>query len=289
MGSPGQERILTATLWVFVVSTALVGCGAPGTPEPAVAFECPPNRALASVVNLNYPDEDCESAAVAAASKLDSGHVRRACQTATAAASLPPSASAVHVTQCITTDGRGVFVDLEACCPEPIAPVEPATNTEHVARFAKPSCSNWQTRARAEGLHYPDASSCESILPGAETALTSEHYRSACRTAAAQSSKPALPLEARVVECRTGGGNRGATVAVELCCDVRVFEENIFRSLVMQRSPEEILADLGTPRLIEERQGELHWKYPFDVVRKDRVFPEVTLVFRGDRVDAYFF
>ncbi len=283
MSLPDQDRILTTTLWTLVVSTIVVGCGAP---EPAMVFECPPDRTLASVANLNYPDADCESAAALAASKLDSGHVRRACQAATASASLPPGASAVHVTQCITTDGRGVFVDLEACCPEPTVPV---ANTEHVARFAGPSCSNWQTRARAEGLHYPDASTCESILPSAETALTSTHYRKACRTAAAQSSRPALPLEARVVECRTGGGNRGATVAVELCCDVKVFEENTFRSLVMQRSPEEILADLGTPQQVEEQHDGLHWKYPFDVVRKDRVFPAVTLVFRNDRVDAYFF
>ena len=56
-----------------------------------------------------------------------------------------------------------------------------------------------------------------------------------------------------------------------------------------RRTPEEVRAALGEPRQITEQAAGVHWSYAIEVVREERVFPGVTLVFIGGRVDSYYF
>ncbi len=247
---------------------------------------CPPTHTTAVVSDLNYPNQDCAEAIARAEGQLDSGHYRRACQVADDAAALPPTVFTARVTDCRTTDGRGVFVDVEVCCAES---VEQTLEPEKAIQAEGPSCPSWRTRARVNDLHYPDAGSCDAIVSRAEAELESTHYRNACMAAAPRATRPATVLEARVVECRSGGKTRGVTLDVELCCEAKVFEENVFRELVMRRSPDEIRAALGAPQQIDEQPQGTHWSYPVDVAREDRIFAGVTLVFLDGRVDSYYF
>jgi hypothetical protein len=290
---------LRAALVVGLVLVALLGCGgstetpssppqekpppaAPATAAPA----CPPSHTVATVTDLNYPTEDCAGATAQAQERLDSGHYVRACRAAGVA-----DASAVfaaRVTECITTDRRGVFLDIEVCCApaeEPVA--EPETET--VIRADGPDCPDWRTPTSVSGLHYPEAEDCEAIIANAESELASAHYRKACEAAVPRSTRPPRVLEASVVECRSGGETPGILVNVELCCEARVFDEPDLRTLVMGRSPDEVRATLGEPLVIEEQPPRTQWSYLFEVARGDEVFDGVTLVFVDGRVDGYFF
>ena len=266
---------------------ALFGCGESTDTRPASATACPPTHTVAVATDLNYPRQDCAQATARAEGQLDGLHYRKACQAADPGAALPPSVAAARVTDCRTTDGRGVFLDVEICCPEAVeqALIEP----ESVVRAEGPKCPSWRTRARMNGLHYPDAGSCNAIVSQAEAELGSIHYRKACKSAAPRSSGPASVLRARVVECRSGGVSSGVSIDVELCCEGKVFEESDFRELVWQRPPEEVRAALGEPRQITEQAQGVHWRYAVEVAREDRVFPEVTLVFVNGRVNSYSF
>ncbi len=264
----------------------LLGCGGSTGIQPAPALECAPALTVAVVSDLNYPGQDCTQATARAEEQLDGLHYRRACQAADIGAALLPSVAAARVTDCRITEGRGVFLDVEICCPEA---VEQALEPESVVRAAGPRCPSWRTRALASNLHYPGAGSCDAILSQAEAALGSFHYSKACKAAVPRTTRKAKVLEARVVECRSGGGSIGVNVDVELCCDAKVFEESEFRELVWRRSPEEVRAALGEPRRITEQAPGVYWSYATEVAREDRVFPEVTLVFAGGRVDSYYF
>ena len=208
---------------------ALFGCGESTDTRPASATACPPTHTVAVATDLNYPRQDCAQATARAEGQLDGLHYRKACQAADPGAALPPSVAAARVTDCRTTDGRGVFLDVEICCPEAVeqALIEP----ESVVRAEGPKCPSWRTRARMNGLHYPDAGSCNAIVSQAEAELGSIHYRKACKSAAPRSSGPASVLRARVVECRSGGVSSGVSIDVELCCEGKVFEESDFREL----------------------------------------------------------
>ena len=96
-------------------------------------------------------------------------------------------------------------------------------------------------------------------------------------------------LEARVVECRSGGSSTGVNIDVELCCEAKVFKESDFRELVWGRPPAEVRAALGEPQQITEQGQGVHWSYPIEVAREDKVFPGVTLVFVDGRVNSYSF
>jgi len=284
---------------VVGLALALPGCGGstetpssppqeeppPAAPAPATPA-CPPSHTVATVTNLNYPTEDCAEATTQAQERLDSGHYVRACSAAGGA-----DASAVfaaRVTECITTDRRGVFLDIEVCCApveEPVAEPEPET----VIRADGPDCPDWRTRTAVSGLHYPEAEDCQAIIGKAESKLDSAHYRKGCEAAVPRSTQPPRVLEASVVECRSGGETPGVLVDVELCCEARVFDEPDLRTLVIGRSPVEVRAALGEPLVIEEQPPRTQWRYLFEVAREDEVFDNVTLVFVDGRVDGYFF
>ena len=170
-----------------------------------------------------------------------------------------------------------------------LKPVEQALEAESVVRAAGPRCASWRTRTRVSDLHYPNAGSCNAIVSQAEAELGSMHYRNACKVAAPRATRPARALEVRVVECRSGGNSTGVNIDVELCREARVFEESDFRELVWRRPPEDIRAALGEPQQIGEQAQGVHWSYPVDVAREDRVFSEVTLVFVDGRVDSCYF
>lgn len=280
-------RVTTARVGLASLSLfALAGCGDSTDPPTPAETTCPPAQTVATVADLNYPEQDCAEATVIAEGKLDSGHYRRACQASDDTTALPAGVLAARVTDCRSTDGRGVFLDVEICCP---TPAEASVEPESVTRAEQPSCPGWYSRASANDLHYPDVASCASVLSRAEAELTSNHYRKACKAAAARSARPARVLEARVVECRSGGNLVGVTIDVALCCEAKVFDEDDFRELVMLRTPEEIRATLGAPERIAEQPPGTHWKYPIEVVRGDELFPGVTLVFVDTRVNSYYF
>ncbi len=281
-----KTTILTCRALVLFIFIASFGCGGPAGPRPASVPACSPADTVAMVRDLNYPRQDCVQATASAEGKLDGLHYRKACQATDPEAGLPPNVAAARVTDCRTTDGRGVFLDVEICCGEA---AEQALVPESVMRAEGPRCPGWRTRARASGLHYPDAESCNAILPKAEAALGSMHYRKACRAAVPRATREGRVLAASVVECRSGGGIGGVNVDVELCCEAKVFEESDFRELVWGRPPEEVRAALGEPRQITEQAAGVHWSYAIEVAREERVFPGVTLVFAGGRVDSYYF
>jgi len=281
----------TTALSCFALMALLAqfGCGGaadtPAESEPELEFDCPSTSTVATVSDLNYPS-DCETATDAAAGQLDSGHYRRACEEADPGAPQPPAVESAHVTQCRPTEERGVFVDVEICCPEPNAIAqEPAS----VLKADGPDCPAWRTRALASHLHYPDAESCAAIVPVAESDPGMGHYRTACKKATPRATRPITVLEARVVECRSAGGTSGVVVDVELCCDAKVFDESEFRELVWQRPLEEVRAALGEPLQVTEWPQGTHWSFPLEVARDDQVFPEVTVVIVDDRVKSYHF
>lgn len=279
-----KTTILTCcALLLFIAS---FGRGGVAGPQPASAPACSPADTVAVVRDLNYPQKDCAQATASAEGKLDGLHYRKACQATDPKAGLPPNVAAARVTDCRTTGGRGVFLDVEICCGEAVGQ---ALAPESVVRAEGPGCPGWRTRARASGLHYPEAESCNAILPEAEAVLGSMHYRKACGAAVPRATREGRVLAARVVECRSGGGIRGVNVDVELCCEAKVFEESDFRELVWRRPPEEVRAALGEPRQISEQAAGVHWSYAIEVAREERVFPGVTLVFIGGRIDSYYF
>ncbi len=266
---------------------ALFGCGEstdldPVPPPPP----CPQTNAVALVTDLNYPEADCREAAMQAQGRLDSGHYRRACRAADPEAPAPPSVVSARVTDCQSTDDRGVFIDVEVCCGEG---VEQAVEPETVVRGREPECSIRYTRARAANLHYPEAASCDQIRSEAEAALGSMHYRKACKAASPRSGNERRVLAARVVECRSGGAATGVSIDLGLCCEAKVFEESDFKELVWRRSSEDVQATLGAPDRITEQADGIYWNYSIEVARDDRVFPEVTLVLVDNRVNSYFF
>ena len=265
----------------------LFGCGESADLDPVPPPPpCPPTNAVALVTNLNYPEADCRAGAIQAQGRLDSGHYRRACRAADPDAPAPPSVVSARVADCRTTDGRGVFLDVEVCCGEGVAQ---AVEPESVVRGRGPECPIRYTRTRAGNLHYPEAAGCDEIRSEAEAALGSMHYRKACKVANPRSGKERRVLEARVVECRSGGGATGVNVDVELCCEAKVFEETDFKELVWRRSSEDVQAALGDPDRFAEQADGVHWNYSIEVARDDRVFPEVTLVLVDNQVDSYFF
>jgi len=280
---------MKATTWAcftLIAVLSILGCG--GAVETAVEtatepeFDCPSTSTVASVTDLNYPS-DCGTAGSAAEEHLDSGHYLRACEEATEGTQQPAVTSA-HVTQCTPTDDRGVFVDVEICCGKTFASTtEPAS----VLSADGPDCPTWRTRAVAGDLHYPDAESCSVIIPEAERSASLSHYRRACAEAVPHATRAVGVLEARVVECRSGGETTGVVVDVELCCDGKVFEESEFRELVWQRPIEEVRKALGEPLQVTEWPQGTHWNYPLEVARDDRVFSEVTVVFVDNRVESY--
>jgi hypothetical protein len=267
----------------------LIGCG--GAVENAAEtaaeseFDCPSTSTVASVSDLNSPS-DCETASSAAVERLDSGHYLRACGEATPGAPQPTAVESVQVTQCTPTEDRGVFVDVEVCCPEIEAIVQ---EPGKILTAAGPSCPAWRTRAWAGDLHYPDAESCAAIIPEAESDPRISHYRKACKKASPRATRPVDVLEARVVKCHSGGGTTGVVVHVELCCDAKVYDESEFKELVWKRPLEEVRAALGEPSQVTEWPQGTHWSYPLEVARDDRVFPEVTVVIVDNRVESYHF
>ncbi len=286
-GEPRTAKKTTIlTCCVLLPFIALCGCGGSTDTQPSSAAACPPTHTVAAVIGLNYPQQDCAQATVEAEGQLDGLHYRKACQAADPGAALLPSVATARVTDCRTTDGRGVFVDVEVCCPEA---VEQRLEPESVVRFEGPRCPTWRTRTRVNELHYPEAESCNAVVFRAEAESGSMHYRKACKAAAPRATRPTRVLAARVVECRSGGSSTGVRVDVELCCEAKVFEESDFRELVWRHPPEKIRAALGEPEQISEQAQGVHWSYPVEVARGDRVFPGVTLVFVDGRVDSYYF
>ena len=296
-----KRIILTQSI---LVSFALFGCGG-STDAPVSSTPCSPTRPVVMVTDLNYPQQDCAQAASSVEGQLESLRYRKACQAAEPGTALPSGVTRARVTDCRTvdsgssdsgssdsgssdsgsSDARGVFVDVEVCCAEAVHRTLPP---ESVVRAEGPKCPDWRTRTRASGLHYPDAESCDSILSKAEAELGSMHYRGACNAATPRTTRPARVLEARVVECRSGGTSTGVSIDVELCCEAKVFEEGDFRELVLRRPPEEVWAALGEPQRITEQAQDVYWNYPVEVARGERVFPEVTLVFAEGRVNSYY-
>ena len=264
---------------------ALFGCSESADTEPPPPA-CPPPHTVAIVTDLNYPRQDCRQAIASAQGQLEGLHYRKACQAADPKAVLPPSVVTARVTDCRTTDGRGVFLDVEVCCQ---AGIEQALEPESVMRAEGPRCSIRYTRTLVNELHYPEAESCNAIVSQAEDALGSMHYRNACKAAAPRATRPAGVLEARVVECRSGGSSTGVNIDVELCCEAKVFKESDFRELVWGRPPAEVRAALGAPQQITEQAQGVHWSYPIEVAREDRVFPGVTLTFVAGRINSYSF
>ena len=266
---------------------ALFGCGESADPDPVPPPPpCPPTNAVALVTDLNYPEADCRAAAIHAQGRLASGHYRRACRAADPDAPAPPRVVSAGVTDCRTTDGRGVFIDVEVCCGEG---VEQAVEPETVVRGREPECPIRYTATRVADLHYPEAASCDEIRSQAETALGSMHYRKACKAATPRSGNERRVLDARVVECRSGGGAAGVSVDVGLCCEAKVFDESDFKELVWRRASDDVQATLGPPDRITEQADGIYWNYSIEVARDDRVFPEVTLVFVDGRVNSYYF
>ena len=281
-----KTAILSALTLVSLI--AAVGCDESTEPEPVPAPPaCPPTFAVATVTDLNFPGGDCRQATIDAQGQLDSGHYRRACQGVDPDGVQPPSVVSARVTDCRPTDGRGVFLDVEVCCPDAVeqAVVEPAD----VMRRPSPECAIRYTRTGVSELHYPEAGSCEAVLAEAENALGSMHYRKACTAAVPRATRERKVLEARVVECRSGGGEKGVSVDVELCCEAKVFEESAFKDLVWLRGPEEVRASIGEPDRIAEQADGVFWNYQIEVAREDEVFSEVTLVFVAGRLNSYSF
>lgn len=256
------------------------------TPQPNVQTPCSPEQSAASVANLNFPDQSCAPATVLAESQLDSLHYRRACQSLDREAALPPTVSRAMVTNCLATEPKGVFLDLEICCP---APVSIAREAPVVVRSASLRCPLWRTSAVARNLHYPQAENCNAIRADAETALASAHYRKACEAAVPRSTRPPNVTEARIVECRSGTVDPGVYVDVELCCEAKVFAEQELRELVWQRSQADVRGSLGPPHVVTEDSAGIHWRYGIEVARAEKVFPAVTLVFSDDLVNSYYF
>ena len=285
----------------ILVSFALFGCGGSTDAPPVSSTPCSPTRPVVMVTDLNYPQQDCAQAASSVEGQLESLRYRKACQAAEPGTALPSGVTRARVTDCRTvdsrnsdsrssdsgsSDARGVSVDVEVCCAEA---VHRTLQPESVLRSEGPKCPDWRTRTRASGLHYPDAESCDSILSKAEAELGSMHYRRACNAATPRATRPGRVLEARVVECRSGGTSTGVNIDVELCCEAKVFEEGDFRDLVWRHPPEEVRAALGEPQRITEQEQDVYWNYPLEVARGERVFPEVTLVFVEGRVNSYYF
>jgi hypothetical protein len=271
---------------LVLTTAASFGCRDARESPPQAEAVCSPDSTIATVRDLNYPEGDCADAAAEAESSLGGYHYRTACEEAAPDAASPVEVSAAHVTDCRPTDGRGVFVDVEVCCSQESTPPPPP---ESVVHADGPDCAPWQTRARADELHYPDGAGCEEIVGRAESGLSMGHYRRACKAATPRTSRPARVLAAGVVECRTGGAIRGVVVDVELCCEAKVFEESEFRKLVWHRPPDEVRSALGEPQRISEWPQGPHWTYPIEVVRDERVFDEVTVVFVDNRVESYNF
>jgi len=269
----------------LIAALPLIGCGAAVEVADEPEFDCPSPGTVATVSDLNYTS-DCDKATSAAVEHLDSGHYLRACGEANRGAQQPAAVESAHVTQCRPTEERGVFLDVEVCCPE----TEVVEQKPEIVRSAdRPECPAWRTRARIRDLHYPDAESCDAPIRAAESDLGIAHYRDACKKAAPRATRPIKVLDARVVECRSGGGVAGFVVDVELCCDVKVYEEREFRDLVWNRPPEAVRAALGEPSKVTEWPQGTHWSFPLEVARDDRVFPEVTVVIVNNRVDSYYF
>ncbi len=276
----------TILTWCALIPfIASFGCSESADTKPPPSA-CPPPHTVAIVTDLNYPQQDCRQAIASAQGQLDGLHYRKACQGADPKAVLPPGVVTARVTDCRTTDGRGVFLDVEVCCQ---GPVDQALEPKSVMRAEGLRCSIRHTRTRVDELHYPEAESCNAIVSRAEDALGSMHYRNACKAAAPRATRPARVLEARVVECRSGGSSTGVNIDVELCCEAKVFKESDFRELVWGRPPAEVRAALGAPQQITEQVQGVHWSYPIEVAREDRVFPGVTLTFVAGRVNSYSF
>ena len=279
-------KTTTWACFALIAVLTILGCGSDAVETAAEPeFDCPSTSTVASVTDLNYPD-DCGTASSSAVEHLDSGHYLRACEAATEGAQQPPAVTGAHVTQCTPTDDRGVFVDVEICCAEAAAST---ITPENIVQADGPDCPTWRTRAVANHLHYPEAESCAAIIPEAEKNPGLSHYERACANAVPNATRVVGALEARVVECRSGGSTRGVVVDVELCCDGKVFDESEFRELVWQRPLEEVRAALGEPLQVTEWPQGTHWNYPLEVARDDKVFSEVTVVFVDNRVESYHF
>ena len=277
----------TSAWFALLPFIALHGCGESTELEPVPPPPpCPPTNTVAAVTDLNYPESDCRAPTIQAQGRLDNGHYRKACRAADPEAPVPPSVVSARVTECRTTQGRGVFLDVEVCCGEGVAQ---AVEPESVVRGRGPKCSIRYTPTRVGDLHYPEAESCDAIRSEAEAALGSMHYRKACKAATPRAGRERRVLEARVVECRSGGGATGVSIDVELCCEAKVFEESDFTELVWRRSSEDVQAALGAPDRITEQTEGVYWNYSIEVARDDRIFPEVTLVFADNQVNSYFF
>ena len=158
-----KTPVLACSALLF--SIALFDCGESTSTQQAPPVACPPTNKVTMVGDLNYPQQNCAAATAMAEGQLDSLHYRKACQATDPTAALPPGVAAARVTECRTTDGRGVFLDVEVCCAQA---VEQALEPESVVRAEGPRCPSWRTRTRANDLHYPDAGSCEAVVPRAE-------------------------------------------------------------------------------------------------------------------------
>jgi hypothetical protein len=261
------------------------GCGGAPDSAPESEFACPAPGIVVAVNDLNHPS-DCSTGSAIAEGQLHGRHYRKACREVAPDSALPESVTAARVTECRATEDRGVFMDVEVCCPEPVA-VAPDRISGLTAEG--PECPLWRTRTHARDLHFPLAESCSEAVSRAEGDLGIGHYGNACKRAAPRAPRPIGVLDARVVECRATEGTTGVTVDVEICCDAKVFDENEFKELVWQRPRDEVRAALGEPHQVTEEPSGTHWNYSFQVVRDRKVFPDVTLVFVDDRVESYHF
>ncbi len=288
-----MQRATHTASWVFAICCLVACSDLPQPPsqaqieaEPAVRAPCLSGEAATSVTNLNFPDQSCETATALAEDRLTSLHYRRACQTLDQESLLPATVSRAEVTKCLATDGRGVFLDVEVCCP---AVVDLPLKTPSTVRGAAPPCPLFRTSARARNLHYPEAENCGAIRADAESSLGSAHYRKACEAAVPRSTRAPTVIEAKVVECRSGTRDPGVYVDVGLCCGAKVFDEEVFRELVWQRSQTDVRNALGPPEVATEDPAGVHWRYGYEVARAEKIFPAVTLVFSNDVVSSYYF
>jgi hypothetical protein len=289
---PTMRTALLTARWTFAIYCLSSCSDVPQpelqvrTPRPDVQAPCSPEQSAASVTNLNFLDQSCSTATALAESQLSSLHYRRACQSLDQETALPTAVSRAGVTNCLATEGRGVFLDLEVCCP---APLEIAREAPVVVRSSAPRCPLWRTSAVARNLHYPQAENCNAIRADAEAALGSAHYRKACEAAVPRSTRVPNVIKAQIVECRSGTGDPGVYVDVGLCCEAKVFAEQELRELVWQRSQADVRGSLGNPHVVTEDSAGIHWRYGFEVARAEKVFPAVTLVFSDDVVNSYYF
>lgn len=289
-------KLFAFTMAAIIGLVAFAQCGcrqdpeAASEPEPAfearAALVCPSGSTLTTVLDLNDPQQGCAQATVRAENALKSFHLRTKCRQVDGGAELPVAVLAARATDCRVSEGRGVFIDLDVCCP---LPTSSTAKPPRVVTKEAPSCPPWQTPARLNNLHYPEDENCADVTLRAQADLLSTHYRKACKAAEPRATRPATVVTAAVVECRFGGEPRGVSIDVELCCEGRVFEEAVFHDLIWRLSPGEVRQTLGEPAAVQEQVEGIHWTYSLEIVRDERVFPEVTLVFVDDRVNSYYF